>query len=231
MTSSGCRGQKSGWSSRLIQRKKSKVDADDESDGHNTPANPKRSHSTSGSSSSDTVPDRSVGTSTRAEVQGPTAEISPDEMHIIIQPPHEARPGITLIPPITVSVRNGASHTEEALSTGANSYWAFVSIVSEDGLIALSPPSTTLLSGTLADSIHEARLTNAERDVGHLSFHNLAINQPGHFRLRVSLLQMPRSQECLSMGGLGPTSVRNVASVLSHVIHVVNDASALQLRQ
>ncbi|KAL8774277.1 MAG: hypothetical protein Q9209_001028 [Squamulea sp. 1 TL-2023] len=177
------------------------------------------------------MPDAGVSTSTRVEVQDPSTEISPDEMHIIVQPPHEARPGDTLTPPITVSVRNVASHTEEALGTGANSCWAFISVVSEDGLIALAPPSTTLLSGTLADSVHESCLTDAERDVGHLSFQNLAINQPGRFRLRVSLLQMPRSQDWPSTGGLGPTSVRNVASVLSHVIHVDNDASASRLRQ
>ncbi|KAL8920323.1 MAG: hypothetical protein Q9172_004555 [Xanthocarpia lactea] len=177
--------------------------------------------STPGSSSSDNGPDPSVGTSTRTQVEGPELESDRYEMHIIIQPPHETRPGDTLTPPLIVSLRsNGASLTEEGTIADIDSYWAFVSVVSEDGLVALAPPSTSLLSGTLADSVHGACLTEAERDVGHLSFQNLVINQPGRFRLRVSLLLMPSSQRGPPTGGSAPAGVRNIANILSDVIHV-----------
>lgn len=154
------------------------------------------------------------------------------EMHIIIQPPVESRPGNTLTPPLIISLRrNEGSRTEERLIADIHSYWAFVSAVSEDGLVALAPPSNSLLSGTLADSVHEARLTEAEEDVGHVAFQNLAINQTGRFRLRISLLQMPGSQDGPSRGGWGQASVRNIASVLSHVIRVENSASAPRIGQ
>ncbi|KAL8647252.1 MAG: hypothetical protein Q9226_006507 [Calogaya cf. arnoldii] len=151
-------------------------------------------------------------------------------MRIIIQPPVESRPGNTLTPPLIISLRGTwVSPTEERLGADINSYWGFVSVVSEDGLSALAPPSTSLLSGTLADSVHEARLTEAEGDVGHLAFQNLALNQPGRFRLRISLLQMPGIQADPPTGGFGPPGVRNIASVLSHVIHVRNNALVPQL--
>lgn len=233
MRSSGRGGQRTRrpLKTRSI-RDKGETHTDDESVRQTTSAKVKARHSTSGSSSSDNVPDPSVGTSTRTRTEGSSVESDLYEMHIIIQPPVESRPGNTLTPPTIVSLRrNGASQTEERLSADINSYWAFVSVVSEDGLVALAPPSTSLLSGTLADSVHEARLTEAEGDVGHLAFQNLAINQPGRFRLRISLLQMPGIQDGPPRGGSGQPGVRNIASVLSHVVHVKTNAAAPRLGQ
>ncbi|KAL8730161.1 MAG: hypothetical protein Q9166_004244 [cf. Caloplaca sp. 2 TL-2023] len=148
-------------------------------------------------------------------------------MQIVIQPPGEARPGNILMPPTTISLRShGTSRHEEELGEDINSYWVFVSVVSADGMVALAPPSTTLLSGTLTDSIHEGRLTEHERDIGHSSFQNLVINQAGDFRLRFSLIRMQTSQHGTSTGGLGTPSVRNITSVLSHIIHVAEDTPA-----
>ncbi|KAL8847878.1 MAG: hypothetical protein Q9221_007089 [Calogaya cf. arnoldii] len=192
--------------------------------GQTSSARVKAGQSTSGSSSSDSVPGRRVDTSTRTQTD--VASIL-YQMHIIIQPPVESRPGNTLAPPLIISLRrNDTSQTEERLSADINSYWAFVSVVSEDGLSALAPPSTSLLSGTLADLVHEARLTEAEGDVGHIAFQNLALNQPGRFRLRISLLQMPGMQDNPPTGGFVPPGVKNIASVLSHVIHVKHTALA-----
>ena len=154
------------------------------------------------------------------------------EMQIVIQPPVELRPGNILRPPTVVSLRKvGASHREEGLNTDINGYWAFVSVVSEEGLVALAPPSTSLISGTLANSVHHGRLTAAEDDVGHLAFLNLAINQTGRFRLRISLLQMPGHPENMAAGESEPPDVKNIASVMSDVIHVKHDAAASQIGQ
>lgn len=192
----------------------------------------KAGHPTSESSSLDNVLDPGIGISTRTQTEGSDVESDVYEMQIVIQPPAETRPGNILRPPTVVSLRKvGASHREEGLSTDINGYWAFVSVVSEDGLVALAPPSTSLISGTLADSVHEGRLTEAEEDVGHLAFPNLAINQIGRFRLHISLLQMPGSPGSLSAGESEPTDVKNIASVMSDVIHVKHDAAASQLGQ
>ncbi|KAL8666502.1 MAG: hypothetical protein Q9168_007471 [Polycauliona sp. 1 TL-2023] len=145
-------------------------------------------------------------------------------MQIILQPPVESQPGNTLLPPMIISLRkSSASHTEEASNADTSGCWAFVSVVSEDGLVALAPPNGSLLSGTLADSVHQGRLTEAEGEIGHLVFDNMVINRAGRFRLRISLLQMPGGQDALSTG------VRNVASVLSHVIHVREGAPVPRL--
>lgn len=189
----------------------------------------KAGHSTSGSSSSDSIPDPRVGTRTVANAEGPGVASNPYEMHIIVQPPHQARSGHVLTPPTTISLRSsGASQAGQGLGGNINNYWAFVSVVSEDGMVALAPPSTTLLSGALADSVHEDRLTDSGQGIGHCAFPNLTINQAGDFRLRISLLRMPTGQGGPSAGSLD-TSVRNVASVLSHVIHVHDNASAQRL--
>lgn len=191
----------------------------------------KAGHITSGSSS-DNVPGPGIGISMRPQTEGSDVEPDVYEMHIVIQPPVESRPGNILRQPTVVSLRKvGASRREERLSTNINGYWAFVSVVSEDGLVALAPPSTSLISGTIANSVHEGRATEAEEDVGHLTFPNLAINQTGRFRLRISLLQMPGSPENLPIGELKVPDVKNIASVVSDVIHVKNDAAASQLGQ
>ncbi|KAL8883826.1 MAG: hypothetical protein Q9215_007993 [Flavoplaca cf. flavocitrina] len=201
---------------------------------HDRPRQPgsKAGDSTSGSSSSDNVLDPGIGISTRTQTEGSDVESGVYEMHIIIQPPVESRPGNILRPPTVVSLRKvGASHGEEGLSTDINGYWAFVSVVSEGGLVALAPPSNSLISGTIANSVHHGRLTEAEEDVGHLAFPNLAINQTGRFRLRISLLQMPGNPESVSAGESELPDVKNIASVMSDVIHVKHDAAASQLSQ
>ena len=238
MRSSGRGGQRTRrpFKTRSIRDKsETHTDDNDEPVRQTTSTQVKAGHSTSGSSSSSSpanVPDPGVGTSTRTQTESSSVESDLYEMHIIIQPPIESRPGNTLTPPLIISLRRKeGSRTEERLIADIHSYWAFVSAVSEDGLVALAPPSNSLLSGTLADSVHEARLTEAEEDVGHVAFQNLAINQAGRFRLRISLLQMPGSQDGPSRGGWGQASVRNIASVLSHVIHVENSASAPRIGQ
>ncbi|KAL8762676.1 MAG: hypothetical protein Q9184_001383 [Pyrenodesmia sp. 2 TL-2023] len=169
-------------------------------------------------------------TSATDDAQGLRGALSPYQMHIIIEPPIEARPGNTLVPPVVVALRAREIEEDgEARAEDLSSYWASVSLVSADGLVALAPPSTTLLSGSLVDSIREPDSTEGESVVGYVLFQNLIINQPGDFRLRVSLLRMPSdiSDADNAAGGLLPSSgVLNTGSVSTHVIHVHSDAPA-----
>ncbi len=156
--------------------------------------------------------------------------LSPYQMHIITEPPIQVRPGNILIPPVRVALRTQETH--EYGGAGAidlSSYWASVSLISADGLVALAPPSTTLLSGSLVDSIREPGPAEGDSDIGYVLFQNLAINQPGDFRLRISLLRMPSgiSDAETTGGGLLPSSgVLNTGSVTTRVIHVHRNAPA-----
>lgn len=145
-------------------------------------------------------------------------------MQIVIQPPREARPGEILVPPLMICLRTPGNYREdENVVEDLGSYWAAVSMVSEDGMIALAPPSTTLLSGTLVDSVHEAYQAEDESEIGYFVFQNLRIHEPGNFRLRISLMQMPTSRhQTLNAGGntTQSSSARNTGNVITHVIRI-----------
>lgn len=156
--------------------------------------------------------------------------LGPYQMHIIIEPPIEARPGNTLIPPVTVALQaRETDENGEARAKDLSSYWTSASLISADGLVALAPPSTTLLSGSLVNSIQEPDCAEGESVVGYVLFQNLIINQPGDFRLRISLLRIPSDITDVenATGGFLPSSgVFNAASVTTRVIHVQRDAPA-----
>lgn len=156
------------------------------------------------------------------------------QMQIIIQPPREARPGDILSPPLTICLRTLEDSEEaERLMEDLGNYWASISVVSEDGMIALAPPSTTLMSGTLVDSVREADQTEDERETGYLLFQNVSIHQRGNFRLRVSLMQMssrdPASNACGS--DTRSSGAINIGSVVTHVIHVYDCAPVAHIGQ
>ena len=163
--------------------------------------------------------------------------LGPYQMHISIEPPREARPGGILVPPLAISVRvreafQGSGDRGEDL----NSYWASVSVVSEDGMVALAPPSTSLLSGTLVDSVRETALEQEENEseIGFFLFQNLRIHEPGNFRLRVSLLHMPTSGSETPSQNNGPSlssGVKNAGSVVTRGIYVHADAAEPQIGQ
>ncbi|KAI4251206.1 MAG: hypothetical protein LQ352_004995 [Teloschistes flavicans] len=143
-------------------------------------------------------------------------------MHILVQPPHEARSGHVLTPATTVSLRSHQSDGEgENAADKVAGCWAFVSVVTEDGSTSLAPPSTTLLSGTLVDSVRETSSHNEDdEEVGRILLENITINQPGEYRLHISLLRMADSSD--AEDGISPLpTVMNVGSVLTHVVHVM----------
>lgn len=175
-----------------------------------------------------------IGVSTLEETGDHHGALSPYRMHIIIQPPREARPGHNLVPPLTIFLRaRNTDQDHEAVAEDTSSYWASVSLVSEDGMIALAPPSTTLLSGTLVDSIREPDPAEDEGGIGYVLFERLAINQPGNFRLRISLPRMPTgdSDGSKTTGGSVPPSpgVLNTGSVVTRVICIHDDAPVPRL--
>ncbi|KAL8708491.1 MAG: hypothetical protein Q9220_006649 [cf. Caloplaca sp. 1 TL-2023] len=147
------------------------------------------------------------------------------QMNVIVQPPLDVRCGDVLSPPISVSLQIGDGPTaREGDSKDTSRYWAVASLVSTDGLTALAPPSTSLLTGTVADSVHEARLTHDERAVGYFRYGNLMINQPGDYRLRFSLMQMPTTNGTSEGPHHQSTENRNISTVLTQVFRVYENA-------
>lgn len=138
------------------------------------------------------------------------------QMHILVEPPHGARPGHVLTPATTISLRSRHSPGgREAAIDDAARCWGFLTVVSTDGSTSLAPPSTTLVSGALVASVRDPASDDGNNEeVGQILFQNITINHPGDYRLRISLLRMTDP--------LSPVpSVRNVGSVLTRIVRVV----------
>lgn len=130
-------------------------------------------------------------------------------MNVAVQPQPRVRPGDLLNPPIVVLL-----DSQRVQDTDDPDVWGLVSVVSADGLQALSPPQPDLLSGTLVDSIHSASVNGGSRGQRFLSFSNVRINRAGSYRIRVCLVRM-RSVQCEAV---------NMQSIVTRVIRV--DANA-----
>lgn len=137
-------------------------------------------------------------------------------MNVIIEPPSETRPGNLLNPPIVIKLENrkGQSISDEINIEDGN-LWAQASVVSEDGMVALAPPQPNLISGTLVSSVRPAT-PGESQELGYLTFPNLAIHQPGRFRIRISLIRMPTANE--------PEAI-NLQSIVTRIIKVDTDAT------
>ncbi|KAI4155922.1 MAG: hypothetical protein LQ340_000648 [Diploschistes diacapsis] len=143
------------------------------------------------------------------------------KMHVIIEPPQQVRPGRILNPPIVV--RLDKTEAEDESVTDPSLLFAFISITSEDGSTSLAPPRDDLIAGNLSDSVHtlDSDSESDEEEVGFLSFPNLRIQDPGNYRLRVSLMKMEVTDSSASTGAM------NLQSTLSRVIHVNSEAEDL----
>lgn len=139
---------------------------------------------------------------------------SPYQMNIAVQPPSESRPGDLLNPPIVVTLEE-----QRLQDVDDANIWGLVSVVSADGLQALSPPQPNLISGTLVDSIHSVFSGQGRREHKFLSFPRVAINQTGKYRIRICLVKM-RNVQCEAI---------NMQSVMTRVIRVDSQASAPSL--
>lgn len=136
------------------------------------------------------------------------------QMNIAVQPPSESRPGDLLNPPIVVTLEE-----QRLQDVDDANIWGLVSVVSADGLQALSPPQPNLISGTLVDSIHSVSSGQGCREHKFLSFPRVAINQTGKYRIRICLVKM-RNVQCEAI---------NMQSVMTRVIRVDSQASAPSL--
>ncbi|MCJ1427568.1 hypothetical protein MMC29_005471 [Sticta canariensis] len=142
-------------------------------------------------------------------------------MNVIVQPPSEIRPGSLLHPPIVVRLEGyRAQNATEIVNVNDTNIWALASVVSADGMVALAPPQTDLLSGTLVDSVHTSSVDEGRRVMGYMTFSNLAINEAGNYRIRVSLVRMPTIEDSEAI---------NVQSIVTRVIRVDSRASAPSL--
>ena len=151
----------------------------------------------------------------------------PHNMRIVIQPPHQARPGDVLTPPIVMSLENqSGSHSAEQESIDPTLLWAVVSVVSEDDLTPISPPRSDLLIGTIADSIHPLTPPDHEGQIGFVAFSNLIIREPGRYRLRISLIKMNAVGEINTPSYEGGTAVQSMST---RVINVAHTAEPLTL--
>ncbi|KAI4131780.1 MAG: hypothetical protein LQ347_002834 [Umbilicaria vellea] len=144
------------------------------------------------------------------------------DMSIVLEPAARVRPANVLRPPMVIKLkhRNGVLNAGNRGPDYAH-MWALASIVSEEGTTALAPPRTDLLLGTPVNSIHKAARSGNDEEVGYVCFTDLAIQQPGKYRIRVSLIRME------GLGGSTASSVQggaNLQSVVSRIIHV--DAAA-----
>lgn len=138
----------------------------------------------------------------------------PFNMNIAVQPPREAHPGALLHPPIVVLL-----DSQRPQDADDPNVWGLISVVSADGLQALSPPQADLLSGTLVDSIHAASVDGGSRVQRFLSFSNVRINLEGSYRIRVCLVRMRSVQ----------SEAVNMESIMTQVIRIHGDASATTL--
>lgn len=136
------------------------------------------------------------------------------QMNIAVQPPSESRPGDLLNPPIVVTLEG-----QRLQDVDDANIWGLVSVVSADGLQAISPPQPNLISGTLVDSIHSVFSGQGRRERKFLSFPRVAINQAGKYRIRICLVKM-RDIQCDAV---------NMQSIMTRVIRVDTQASAPSL--
>ena len=143
------------------------------------------------------------------------------DMNIVLEPAANVRPGNVLRPPMVIKLKRNVASNVGGRQQDYAHVWALASIVSEEGTTALAPPRTDLLLGTPVNSIHKAARSGSEEEVGYACFSDLAIQQPGKYRIRVSLIRME------GLGGSAASSVQggaNLQSVVSRIIHV--DAAA-----
>jgi hypothetical protein len=125
-------------------------------------------------------------------------------MELAIAPPPKIAAGVMLEIPIVVTFSAATSPEDgkqenqdgnEPIVLGdLSGVWAFVSLTTPDMEQSLAPPRTDLLRGRTADSIHPI---NEEQDgerptLAYATFSDIAISEPGQYRLKVNIIDMNR---------------------------------------
>ena len=149
---------------------------------------------------------------------------------ILVQPPNQARPGRRFYQPIIVRVEQRSGQNPRGTCVSEPSLlWAWISLVAADDETVILGPS--LLQGNPVDSLQglEASVENgvtewSDRVAGYASFSNIAIREPGRYRIRISLVHMnviANLSETALEGGV------NLQNTMSRMIRVDSSASPL----
>lgn len=114
-------------------------------------------------------------------------------LKLAIQPPPHANPGVPLYPPLAARLSS-----ETSIFTELSQTWAVATLIDYVSGEILHDQ----LGGKVADSAHplpESGLgtngSSRERDRAYFYFPDLAIGEPGRYRIRLSLMQMERSPD------------------------------------
>lgn len=150
---------------------------------------------------------------------------------LAVQPPPQAQRGVPLYPPIAASLSSETSIYEELSQT-----WAVATLIQDSGDILYDQ-----LGGKVADSAHPLPETGhshshsrhghhhshghgqrsgssssgSQRDRAYFIFPDLVIYEPGHYKIRVSLMQMDFSS---SSSPEGMVTVREYVDSRSIVV-------------
>jgi len=109
---------------------------------------------------------------------------------LAVQPPAGTRPGTTLYPPLAVKLSS-----EHSLFDELSDQWAVVTLVRSSGEVLHNK-----LSGRLTDSAHPLPTYGTDssvirrRDRAYFYFPDLKIDEPGRYKIRVSLMKMEYSK-------------------------------------
>jgi len=117
-----------------------------------------------------------------------------------VQPPSQTRPGVPLYPPIAARLSSNTSVFDELSQT-----WAVATLIHKQSGEVLYEG----LRGRVADSAHplpnqtdgqssgsrSSSSSSTERDRAYFYFPDLVIDEPGSYRIRVSLMKMDFSQD------------------------------------
>jgi hypothetical protein len=119
-------------------------------------------------------------------------------MDLVIRPVPAIRPGVVMHPPVVLALKAPTARSERDRPYrdigDVSGMWAFVSLVSEDQSQSLAPPRDDLLTGSAAGCIRPILDESDPEDltVGYAVFSDLAIAEPGTYRLKISLIDMDR---------------------------------------
>ena len=142
-----------------------------------------------------------------------------------MEPPAQARPGSILDPPMIIRLRKMPTQAGQESAEDPSLLFAFMSLTAEDGSTSLAPPRNDLLTGTLSDSIHSLQqdLYPDDTELGFASFPEVVINDPGSYRLKISIMKMDTSAGSRFQGAV------NLQTSLSRVIRVDHEAQGRAL--
>jgi len=117
-----------------------------------------------------------------------------------VQPPSQTRPGVPLYPPVAARLSSDTSVFDELSYT-----WAVATLIHKQSGEVLHEG----LHGRVADSAHplpdqtegrnsgsrSSSSSSTERDRAYFYFPDLVIDEPGSYRIRVSLMRMDFNQD------------------------------------